>query len=351
MPASPVQLMHAMAAELERAPDSHRPSRFWQDHAALHARQLEEHGFERFKRTVNQHYFNWVTLLPDDQFRRVLATWLRRPDPTVLRARLVDRTDDVELGLQRLNAFSRPDARLRYALYVALLWEFTRPHDTLGLLDGLEEPSLGEPILVRHRGREITQDLCNSTLELNRIVQATGLDDFDGRTVLEVGAGYGRLAWLIARAWSGARIVVCDIPPALAIAQWYLTALFPERRAFGFRPFTDGEQVAAELDAAQLAFLLPHQLELVAPLEADLAINISSLGEMRLDQIARWFELLDRHTAGVFFSKQWKQSHNAHDGLTITVDDYPVPRGWRRISLQEAPVQRRFFEAAYRTGG
>lgn len=136
-------------------------------------------------------------------------------------------------ALRELGGF---DERYRISPYVALLWEFPRPHDELGVLEKLEEPSLGEPILVRHRDRAITQDLCNSALELNRIAQATGLRDFEGRTVLEVGAGYGRLVWLIAQRWPGARIVVCDIPPALAIAQWYLTSLFPSARPSAFDP-------------------------------------------------------------------------------------------------------------------
>jgi putative sugar O-methyltransferase len=212
----PAQLMQAMAAELEHAPEAHRPSRFWEDHGALHARQLEEHGFERFKRTVNQHYFNWITPLPDDQFRRVLATWLRNLEPASCAPGW---STPPTTWSSPSSGSGRFAARLRYALYVALLWEFPRPHDELGVLEKLEEPSLGEPILVRHRDRAITQDLCNSALELNRIAQATGLRDFEGRTVLEVGAGYGRLVWLIAQRWPGARIVVRDIPPALAIAQ------------------------------------------------------------------------------------------------------------------------------------
>jgi putative sugar O-methyltransferase len=347
-PLSPITALHAMLAESQRAPEPHQPSRFWEDHAAVHVRQLEDHGFERFKRTVNQHYFNWITPWPDDQFRRVLGHWLRRPDPAVLRARLIDSSAPIENGIERLGALRRPDARARYLVYVTLLWEYAHSRDALGLLDDLEEPALGEPIQVRHRGLRITQDLGNSGLELNRIVQATGMIDLAGRTVLEVGAGYGRLVWLIAQHWADARIVVCDIPPALAVAQWYLTTLFPQRRAFHFRPFADGDEVAEELASAQLAFLMPHQLELLPSLKADLAINISSMGEMRPDQIARWFELLDRHTSGVFFSKQWKASHNRHDEVTITMHDYPVPASWDVLALRDSPIQRRFFEAAYR---
>lgn len=346
------QALDAMVAELARAPEVHRPSRFWAEYAQLHARQLADHGFAHFKRTVNQHYFNWMARwpLPDDQFRRVAGAWLRRPDPRVLRARLDDDAVDVQVTLERIRPFRQASHRQAYAVYVAMLWEFARERDRLGLLQGLEEPALGDPLLVHHRGRAVTQDLANSVLELNSIVEATGMADLSRRTLLEIGAGYGRLSWLTVHAFPGAQVIICDIPPALAISQWYLTTLFPERPAFLFRPFEDAEEVAEELMHAQLAFLLPHQLELLPSLGADLAVNISSLGEMRPEQIARWFELLDRHTTGAFFSKQWKTSYNPHDGVTITLDDYPVPAGWERVWLRDAPVQRRFFEAAYRIG-
>jgi len=70
------------------------------------------------------------------------------------------------------------------------------------------------------------------------------------------------------------------------IAKQYLTTLFPGRRTFRFRHFDRHAEVADELAQAQIAFLTPNQLALIKPLGVDLFLNISSLHEMRPEQIA-----------------------------------------------------------------
>jgi len=82
----------------------------------------------------------------------------------------------------------------------------------------------------------------------------------------------------------------------------------------------------------------------------DLFISISSLQEMRSDQIATYFRLIDHLTGGRFYMKQWRVSQNPHDEVTIRQEDYPVPPHWRLLYSRQAPVQRRFFEAMYRLG-
>jgi hypothetical protein len=49
------------------------------------------------------------------------------------------------------------------------------------------------------------------------------------------------------------RYFVFDIPPALYLSQWYLTTLFPERRAFEFRHFDTFEEIESELSRAEIA--------------------------------------------------------------------------------------------------
>lgn len=338
----------AMTDEVMAGPDIYRPSRFWDDLNERNRRQIDEIGFASFKRTVNQNYFNWlVANQRDPQFRRVFRSWLSRPRPSVLGARLRD-WKDVELPYDRVQPFAHRRARLWYALFVALLWDFARRRDTRHRLDLLEEPMLGNPILVRYGRRSISQDLANSALEYFAMEEALTRPLTTGETVIEIGAGYGRVAWLALSLTPGLRYVLVDIPPALAIAQEYLTSLFPERKTFPFRHFERYEDIARELASAEIAFLTPNQLETIPPQHAALFINISSFHEMRPDQVANFFIQVEKHTDGIFYMKQWRAWTNEIDGVTMRQEDYPIPPSWVPVYERHHPVQTQFFEAAYR---
>jgi putative sugar O-methyltransferase len=347
--ASALTDIRAMWAEMQQSAPIVQPSNYWQTLNDHNVRQLDDEGFSRFKRTVNQNYFSWTphTLL-DDQLRAMALSWLRRPHAAVVGARLGD-VSTLEAGTHRVNPFRTRRARRIHALFLALLWEYVRRRDARGILTCLEEPELGDPVVVRYRGRRISQDLCNSVHELYSATAALP----DGRPcpggVLELGGGYGRVAWVFLETFPQARYILCDIPPALAIAQQYITTLFPDRGTFRFRHFDSCDEVADELAAAQIAFLTPNQLELLAPLGVSLFVNISSLHEMRPDQIAHYLGQVDRHTDGFFYTKQWERWHNTEDDIVIGRADYPIPASWRTLYEHRHPIQRAFFHGLYAT--
>src|ERR1700694_4053906 len=228
-------LIGQMAAEVEAGPAIYRPSRFWQELIARNVAQLDSAGFETFKRTVNQNYFNWLIVRPwDPQFRTLVGDWLRHPTLSIAGARLPSGSS-AEVGEQRQQALDARLTRGVYAIFVAMLWEFVRRRDRFGFLDRLAEPALGSPILVRHRGRHVSQDLANSVLELYSILDAFPAGIPEDATVVELGGGYGRLGWLLLSIFPGIRYIAIDIPPALAVTQEYLTRLFPELSAARFQ--------------------------------------------------------------------------------------------------------------------
>jgi putative sugar O-methyltransferase len=365
--------LEPMLAEMEIAPEIVRPSMFWERLNERNMRQLRETGVESFKQTINRNYFQFLPRdRNSDQFRAMLSHWLRRPTPRVFSSRLRDRSR-VVAGLQRpiqrdfsarLPDRSRLDrlldgisawAHVRYRaalyrFYVALLWEYVRRRDSLGLLHRLEEPELGRPIWFQYRGRRISEDLCNSVLEVASISEALPRPP-ERDVVIELGSGYGRLAWVFLEAFPQIRYVLVDIPPALAIAEEYLSRLFPDRTVFRFRHFDRYEDVAPELERAQIAFLTPNQLDLVAPLEARLFLNVSSLHEMRPEQIEHYLSRVGVHCRGYFYSKQWLHSVNRRDGVEIRREDYPIPASWTPVFDRRHPVQTGFFEAMYRLPG
>jgi hypothetical protein len=138
-----------------------------------------------------------------------------------------------------------------------------------------------------------------------------------------------------------------DIPPALFVAQRYLSSLFPNRKIFEFRPFGVLDDVKEELQQSELVFLLPHQAEMLPAGCIDLFVNISSLHEMKREQIESYFQMIDRLVSGYFYTKQWRVSGNRFDALTIRETEYPVPRRWQPIFHRTPAIHRGFFEAMY----
>ena len=340
--------LSAMSSCLSAADPVYLPSKFWEALNKTNLRQLESEGIENLKQTVALNYFTFV--LGHEQFSYLLAhssplawpsilyrLWRRRLTAGIA-YRLTPR--DLSSGLTR-------DQQVELTVLTKMLWGLARRADSLGLFDTLKEPLVGNPFKIFHRGNLISQDLANSVLEFYSIRECFA-PPLDARLeICELGAGYGRNAYVFLKAFRNCKYVVVDIPPALYVSQHYLSSVFPERRVFKFRCFESFEEVEDEIEAAEIVFLLPHQAAMLPPKSFDLFINISSLHEMRPEQIAAYFDLIDRLTKGYFYSKQWFVSENPHDGLRIRQDDYPVPAHWRELYSRPARVQTAFFEAMY----
>jgi putative sugar O-methyltransferase len=170
-------------------------------------------------------------------------------------------------------------------------------------------------------------------------------------TICELGAGYGRNGFVFLKAFPKCKYIIIDIPPALYISQHYLSSVFRDKKIFFFRPFDRFADVETDFNDADIVFLLPHQAEMLPAKSIDLFINISSLHEMKIDQIHAYFILIDKLTKEFFYSKQWWVSHNPADGITITPNDYPVPTKWKQLFFRKSTVQTYFFEAMYLLDG
>ena len=350
------ELMNEMAI----APEPYRASPFWQEVAEIGVQQLQNAGFENFKRTVNLTYFCWDLVGILRHQLKVIGHWLARPTLRVFSARF-ERYESPLGGTSRyyspasfrvkvpeIAEFSAPGA-WAYRTYVAMLWEYVARQDPLGLLRSLDEPLTGNPFLVRYRGRGTSQDLCNSVHEF---YSADGAEGEDGRpwNIGELGCGYGRLAFVWLKALPAATYTLIDIPPALNLAQEYLSRVFPEERIFFFRPFRRFEDVREEFENSRIRFLAAHQIELLPSKLFDRFLNISSLHEMSYAQIETYLRQIGRVCRGRFYSKQWLKSQAKVNGFVIKADEYPIPKQWKQVYHKSHPIQGMFFHALYEMG-
>ena len=323
---------------------------FWRQLGDKHRRDLDEYGIDTVKRNQAFRYFtwrwSWASIQRSEQMRFLLRhtsplallrclftpaelsdqAWENVRWPSSGKGSDTDSSEPLATVTDQRSAgrlWPRRD-RWLYAFAVRLLWLYANHHDSMRVTR-LPEPTLGQPLPITWRGRLISQDLANTALEAAAVGRALA-----GRTpksILELGAGYGRTAYALLNLFPEATYTVVDIEPALSISRWYLTELFPPER---------------------LRFLSPDETEGLADGSIDLVLTISSLQEMTPAQVAAYVEMFDRVArGGVIYMKQWRTWRNPVDRVELTFDRYPIPRHWVPLFKERAPVQTNFTQAAW----
>ena len=312
------------------------PSKYWEALNERNLKQISEDSYDNFKRTVARNYFTFIVQPWNRQIRFLIRSLpLGQAISTYIGAFFAPHHDILKWYRS-----------IYYNVLTKLLWAYVERNDPEKLLERLSEPLEGNPPRVYQGDRLISQDLANSFLEYVAVMHED-VDQNEIRTIMELGSGYGRTAYVYLTLNPDRRYVLVDIPPALYICEKYLSDIFKDRKIFRFRPFERFEDVKDEYENADIVFLMPHQLELLPEKSIDLFINISSLHEMRIDQINYYFKVMEKLTSKYFYTKQWKESGIPHENVVIKQEDYPVKEDWRVIYSRECKVQELFFEELY----
>ena len=334
-------LIEAMRQRVAAGPEIYRPGEFWDGLIAANLEMLKTGGIANFKRTVSNNYYNWlVTSLRDGQVQHALRGWLQRPTL----APLLNELEGPATGLRTTDrdgsfTLSRA-ASWRYKCFVGAIWETARRDDTRGLTARLSEPEVGNPIRIRQRGRLISQDLANSIIELTFVARSGVVRD--GARIAELGAGYGRLAHVFAQTCP-LTYCIFDIPPALGVAQWYLTAVLGADQVVPYSPCHDLGAVESRLKPGVVAFFTPDQIEMFPDGWFDCTQTISTLPEMPARQSAHYLELLAAKSRHAVFLKQWRRWHNQADDVELDEQHYGFAPPWRLSARRVDPVQPAFF--------
>ena len=326
---------------LAKGPQEVQPSKLWQALINLNFEELNQYGYENFKRTLVRHYSANVPLYLMNTQILFLITHLNPITTIIALYKSVARHP--HYGFNWIDS-----ASFNFITY--LLWFYTEKVDKDKLLDGFEEPISGNPPQIIYKNKLISQDIANSILEFKSIFDKN-VSKNDIKTIADLGAGCGRDAIVFVRLLPNLeKYLVIDIPPALTIAEEYLSEFFPQEKIFKFRAFNNFSEIKEEFEKSKILFFLPNQIELLPDSIIDLFINISSLHEMRLDQIKYYFRQIERLTKpkGYFYFKEFKDSYVAFEDVHIRTEDYPLYPKWDLVYLRESKVQTKFFEALAR---
>jgi SAM-dependent methyltransferase len=154
---------------------------------------------------------------------------------------------------------------------------YVRERDPHGLLERLGEDGAFGCWTFPYEGYgTYSRDLLESVNEIAYLDRRLGLFDRRGLRVLDIGAGYGRLAHRLTSAVPEVADYCCldAVPESTFLSEWYLR----------FRGSTPPARVMA-LDEVEGA---------LEPGGFDLAVNVHSFPECTYDAIAWWLQLLER---------------------------------------------------------
>jgi len=173
------------------------------------------------------------------------------------------------------NAYVYQEGRSNRNMFGYLLaYYYTKSIDHLGLLDQLDEDGAFGAITYEFDGTLISRDLLDSVLEIYFLEDQIGITKLDEISVLDIGAGYGRLAHRFIEALPNLKTYSCTDAIAVSsfLADYYL----------GFRGIKEKanmlplDRIKKDLKKGSI----------------DLAVNIHSFSECTLSAIEWWVELL-----------------------------------------------------------
>ena len=183
-----------------------------------------------------------------------------------------------ELALERFredNAYvwqtraSNPIQYLLSALYV-------QANDPLALYPLLLEDGAFGAYTYQHEGRAVSRDSLDSILEISFLEDEIGLSSLPQLTVLDIGAGYGRLAHRMAESLPNLERYLCAdaVPESTFVSDFYTK----------FRG-VDPKVTVVPLD--EIA-------DVLSGTRVDVALNIHSFSECSLASIEYWLDLVAR---------------------------------------------------------
>jgi putative sugar O-methyltransferase len=235
----------------------------------------------------------------------------------------------------------------RYAIY--MLYRLVKQRDAADLLERFDWSSdTGYEIAID--GRRYAWDTLISLDTILSIAEADPGILNQPRIVVDLGAGWGRIGYVLKRINPQVSYVALDLPEILMISMSALPRMLPAESVSRYRETSQvGLLTRQILESCGLWFGGSQDLLRIEDGGIDVFINVASFQEMKLSQVRAYFDLIDRKVAGTFYSQQYvvvsdaQRPYNAISGL----EEYPFKTSWTEHFKRHVTFSERFFEACF----
>jgi len=291
---------------------------------------------------------DWKTLL-ESQWQRYLDA-IRRDDVGLVASLLRnffrneglsgfwggDRMFDVFAALDGPVSLRRADLMRRQFE----VWRETAP--TADVTE-LSAPQIGNPWGYIVDGVLLYEPVCEYHYQACYFAKL--LSQIDRPVVLEIGGGFGGLAYQIVTRLPRAKYIGFDLPENIFLQGYYLSCAFPQSKMLIYREGL--ETITNDLLAQYDIVLLPNfMIPATESSAADLIVNARSLSEMPADTIAEYHQQIDRLSRLFFFHENIFKSRG--DGLHgIPSPEFPALTNLVAIAESESRWPRYQSNSGY----
>ena len=306
-------------------------SPYWNYLAQNHIKILNDNGIENFKQTIERfHYWGEGTV----------GSKLLEP---IWNDNILIKYNATEL-LKKHEFCSEKESK-EYNRANLILLNYLVKKKYHRYLDKLEEQQFGNPIIFNYQNKRYSFSLLNTIFEISLVEKYIDLNQYN--SILEIGAGSGRVCSALMQMNNNLNYTIVDIPPTLFIAQSNLSNSFKNKRIFKYRNFKNFDEIEQEFISCDIRFLSPEQLELIPNKFFDLSIAVDCLHEFNKIQVDKYFYEFNRLSKFFYFKCQNIQWATFEKKEKYSINNYPVKSNWNKIIHEKCYIPNRYFHALY----